>query len=301
MHRRQLLRLVGGGVGAALLAACRDRRRGGIETVTASPVSDPIARVAPEATASLSMLTASFEQLVGRRSFAFGLLDGDNKPVREADVTVWIVPEHGEPAGPFRASFHDVPDQPLGLYLADVDIPSAGSVSFVAVTSDGRAGTDAVAVATPETSKLPAPGRPAPVAATPTVADPLGYETLCTLTPVCGMHEVSLDEALAAGRPVALLFSTPAYCQTAVCGPTLQVLDKVRTSGDWGDTAFIHCEIFQDQGETPGEPVRAWELTSEPWLFTIRGDGMVDDRADGPVLTLASQVRELVGAVSTGR
>lgn len=301
MHRRELLRLLGGGIGAALLTACGDRQGADSETATASAVSDPIARVAPEATASLSMLTASFEQLVGRRSFAFGLLGKDNKPVREADVSVWVVPEAGEPAGPFAATFHDVPDQPLGLYLAEVDIPSPGSVSFVAVTSDGRAGTDAVAVATPETSKLPAPGRLALAVATPTAADLLGYETLCTRTPACGMHEVSLDDALAARRPVVLLFSTPAYCQTAVCGPTVQVLDGVRTSGDWGDTAFIHCEIFQDQGETPGEPVREWELTSEPWLFTIRGDGRVDDRADGPVLTLASQVAGLVRAVSVGR
>ena len=138
---------------------------------------------------------------------------------------------------------------------------------------------------------------PEPVVATPTTADPLGARDLCTLDPPCGMHDVSLDEALQSGRPVVVQFATPAYCQTAICGPTVSVLDEVRRSGDWGDVAFIHCEIYADEGQNLLEPVAEWNLPTEPWLYTIDGDGRIVARTDGPVLALPDQVERLVQTV----
>jgi hypothetical protein len=78
----------------------------------------------------------------------------------------------------------------------------------------------------------------------------MGLVQLGTQQPDCGMHEVSLDAAVSAGQPLVLLFATPAYCQTAVCGPAVNTLDQVRQSRDWGDVAFIHVEIFRDAGPT---------------------------------------------------
>jgi hypothetical protein len=103
----------------------------------------------------------------------------------------------GDPTGPFATTFHEVPGQPLGLYVATVDIPVAGPTSFVAVTDDDRAGADTVQVATPETSELPAPTQQAIIVPTPTMAEPMGMEKVCTLTPPCGMHEISLEQAVA--------------------------------------------------------------------------------------------------------
>jgi hypothetical protein len=105
------------------------------------------------------------------------------------------------------------------------------------------------------------------------------------------MHDVSLDEALADGRPIMLMFATPAYCQTAVCGPAVDTLQEIADSRDWGDVAFIHAEIFTDAGITVAEHVRAWELPSEPWLFSIDGDGEIVRRLDGPMI--AQELQEL--------
>lgn len=106
--------------------------------------------------------------------------------VTGAGVQVWVVPtDGGEPAGPFPAVFTEVPGQPLGLYLATVDIATPGPTSFVAVTADQRAGADAIQVATPEISQLSAPGQEAIDVPTPTTADPLGVERLCTAQPPC--------------------------------------------------------------------------------------------------------------------
>jgi len=296
MDRRGFVRIA---VLAGLAGACAGDGSAPT-TAPAPPTFDPVKQVAPGAAEVLSMISGSYEQLTGREvPLAFGLLDRENAPVKGADVTVWVVPVDGRtPAGPFPTTFHEVPGHPVGLYVSQVDIRVPGPTVFVAVTGDGRAGADAIQVATPETSVIPGPGRAALSVPTATFEDTRGQERVCTANPPCGMHESSLDAAMAQGRPVALMFATPLYCQTAVCGPSVAVLDQVRASREWGSVAFIHQEIYRDGGRTLSEPVQQWALPSEPWLFTIQGDGMVAARADGPLLTLPEVVERQVDQVA---
>lgn len=286
------------------VAACAGSQRNATEPVAPASATgqpfDPVARVVPEAEPSLSVLTASFEQLVGASTpIAFGLVDSDNAEVADADVELYVVPVEGEPSGPYGTEYHQVEGAPTGIYMAEVALEVPGPTSFVAVTADGRAGADTVQVATADTSQFPAPGDEALAVATPTMAQPLGFAQVCTAEPACGMHETSLDEALEGGRPVVLMFATPAFCQTAVCGPSVDVLESVRTSGDWGDTAFIHCEVYTDDGQTLAEPVAEWDLPTEPWLYTIGADGIVQARADGPQLSIPERVGAVVETVVT--
>lgn len=306
MQRRTFLRLMSGAGAASVLTACGGSSRSAPPsgpTAAGSPASSgspAVARVAPDAQPVLSVISGSFEQLTGTRPFAFGITAPDNTPVKAADVDLWVVPQAGtrEPEGPFAATYHEVEGQPLGLYVAEVELKEAGPTSFVAVTQDGRAGADDIHVATPATSEVAAPGEKAVSVPTPTQKRQLGFDEICTLDPPCGMHEISLDDALAKGRPVVLTFATPAFCQTAVCGPSVSVVDDVRKARRWGDVAFIHCEIYTDAGETVAKPVKDWNLPSEPWLFTIDSGGRIKDRTDGPLITLSDQVAKLVRAVA---
>lgn len=302
MDRRTIVRVLGGSGAAVLLGACTDNIEVPGETAraprsgsAAAAALDPVAAaVAPEADRGLTVINASFEQLTGSdQAFAFGLTTPDNEPVRGADVQIYAIDADGQQRGPHAAEFRDVPAIPLGLYLTRIDLPQPGPTSLVAVTADGAAGSTTIQVTAPQESAVPAPGQPAVVVPTPTSTDPQGMERVCTLDPPCGMHEVSLDEALAAGRPVVLTFATPAYCMTAICGPSVEIVDGVRASGDWGDTAWIHVEIFSDAGQTLSPPVEQWGLLSEPWLFAITADGTVRQRADGPLLVLEDHVRRL--------
>ncbi|MDQ3342953.1 MAG: hypothetical protein M3524_05210 [Actinomycetota bacterium] len=297
MDRRRFLASLGVAAGAAAAGACGRSTSGQGRAETSVGATDPLsaaqARVAPQAEPTLSVVSANFELLTGAdQPFAFGLRDIDNEPIDNADVDVYVMSSDGRQAdGPHRASFHTVEGMPLGLYLVDVDLPDAGVIPVVAVTPDtNRAGTLALRVSTPEDSALVAPGAAAPVVATPTVDKPLGFKNVCTATPRCGMHDISLDDALAARRPVMLTFATPAYCQTAVCGPSVEVMDSVRERGEWGDVAWIHVEIYSDDGQTLSKPVAAWDLPTEPWLFAIDADGAVVERRDGPLLVLEDQV-----------
>lgn len=306
LHRRLFLRGAGSTAALVLLGAC-NRGSGAARpnaAATASEaggaVEDAVAAVAPNAEESLSVVSATFEQLTGKNQpFAFGLRDINNEAIERDDIELFVVPSSGEPGGPYRTEFHKVEGVPLGLYVSSVDLEEAGPSWFVAATADGtQAGTAAVPVAEPADSQAPAPGSDAVSVPTPTVKNPRGVEQVCTRQPPCGMHQVSLDEALRQGRPVMLTFATPAYCQTAVCGPTVDTIEAVRTSGDFADTAWIHVEIYQDAGQKLAKPVEAWGLPSEPWLFVIDRDGKIAGRADGPLLVLPEQIKRLAaGAV----
>lgn len=278
MHRRMFLKSLGvlaGSVGAAgLLTACGE-----------------------DEAAQLNVVHASLETLAGEdRRFAFGLTSLDNVPVKHAEATVRVRTMEGAEVGePSTAEFHDEGGSPLGLYLARIDVPEPGTYEVEVRTGDGL-GTVAVAVIAPEDSTVPVPGEPAVATATPTEAASLGAAKVCTNEPACGMHEISLDEALAAGRPVALLFATPAYCTSALCAPAVDTMAQVRDDRDWGDVAFIHVEVFSDEGQTVLQAVSDWGLRSEPWFFTIGADGNVAERIDGPLL--ASELTSVVERIA---
>ncbi|MGI9018381.1 MAG: twin-arginine translocation signal domain-containing protein [Euzebya sp.] len=254
----------------------------------------------------LFVQVASLEILTGRdRYLAFGAGNADLSPLPEDQPlqvflrTIPITPDdRGElVAGPLDATFSPAEETGLGVYYLRTDLDQAGLFEVVAVSGE-EFGTAALQVVDPAESQLrdPSTGDPlipgsmAVSAPTPTTADDLGVFSICTQDPPCGMHEMSLDEALATGQPVALIFATPQFCQTAVCGPSVATLDSLRTGGDWGDTLFIHSEIFASEpsganvAATPTtEAVTAWGLPSEPWLFTIHGDGTILGRLDGPM------------------
>jgi hypothetical protein len=300
LNRRLFLRRLALAGAGGLLAACGGGSSGASRTPAASPSAqaDPgsaaVRAVAPEATVDLAVVAATYEQLVDQPNpFVFGLFTLEQEPLPDVSAELYAVPASGEPLGPWPASPSGADVPPGALYTVPVEFSATGLHEIVVVTDDGHAGVVAVEVRDAASSELPAPGEQAQAVATPTADKKLGYDRICTRQEPCGMHEISLDEALAGGTPVVLLFATPAYCQTAVCGPTVDVVDQVRQDG-FDDVAFVHCEIFADAGETLGDPVVAWDLPTEPWMFVIGVDGTIVRRADGPLLVVADEVRSLI-------
>jgi hypothetical protein len=84
------------------------------------------------------------------------------------------------------------------------------------------------------------------------------------------------------------MFATPALCQSQYCGPVLdELLDIMAPYRD--RVAFVHVEIYQaDRGPnvaTRAPTVAAWHLPSEPWFYTIDGNGIIQARLDGAIAT----------------
>jgi hypothetical protein len=110
---------------------------------------------------------------------------------------------------------------------------------------------------------------------TPTKADALGVDPICTRQPPCPFHERSLDEVMTGGKAVAFIVSTPAFCQTAICGPVLDLLvDRAKDLSATVD--FVHAEVYTDDtAKTTTDAVQTYGLTYEPALFLALPDGTI--------------------------
>ncbi len=127
----------------------------------------------------------------------------------------------------------------------------------------------------------PVAGDMAPTAPSPTTADTLGVDPICTRDPACPLHTISISDALGQGKPVVVLFATPARCQSQYCAPVLDEFLKV--SEPYRDRAFfVHVEIYKSAtGTTLVPTVDAWKLPGEPAMFGIDTAGVVRTRLEG--------------------
>jgi len=185
----------------------------------------------------------------------------------------------------FRAqTTSDDPDAASVVYSTQVDFPKNGAWAVAAlIKEDGEIkGTLLPSAEVGEFSRIPRPGQPAPKIHTPTPEDVGGdLSQITTRIPPDTQNKVDYADALGK-EPIVLLFATPQFCQSRVCGPVVDVAEQVKQ--EYGDeAAFIHMEIYNDND--PGKGVRpqvqAFGLPSEPWLFTIDRQGRVSSVIEG--------------------
>ncbi|HEY8082715.1 MAG TPA: hypothetical protein VIE64_04040 [Solirubrobacterales bacterium] len=173
---------------------------------------------------------------------------------------------------------------PPVVYVADIDFPSDGEWRIVAlVKEDGELrGTLVPSALVGKVSGVPRVGERAPVIHTPTVADAGGdLSKITTRIPPDTQNKVDFADVLGK-EPIVLLFATPQFCESRVCGPVTDVAEQVKET--YGDkAAFVHMEIFNDNDPANGvrPEVRAFGLPSEPWLFVIDRDGVVQTAIEG--------------------
>ena len=128
---------------------------------------------------------------------------------------------------------------------------------------------------------VPGIGDALPPFDTPTFDNARDVSPLCTRQPEpCPMHEVTLREALALGKPIAYLVGTPAHCSTGTCAPALDALISARERV--GDAfTFIHAEVYSDANATTIAPaVNAVSMNFEPALFVTDASGVITARLD---------------------
>jgi hypothetical protein len=268
------------GAGAVLLAACSDGgddepTPGTDDATTTSAAAAPV--VLGTAFNRNTYLQAGIPQ---RATFVLFQSSGGFVEVGDAPDELTFEAVHladGTSAEATVARHGDELERPY--YPTQLTLPSAGQWQVSTSLPDGTTLTREVLVA--DAVPFPQVGQPFPAVATPTTADPLGVATICTRTPACPFHEVSLADALAEGRPTAVLVSTPAYCQVAICGPVLDLLVEADPTG----LAAIHVEVFPNgSDDDPGtaSPILTDDLRLdfEPVLYVVGADGAVTARLD---------------------
>jgi len=292
----------------------------GLAACSSDSGGDEAARAAPAAADFPSAEGKSIEQLfnegnptelvvapaasvfeVGTNRYPFGVFEVDQTQVDDAEVALYFAKSPTSPVeGPlpakvesletkpaFTSKGSEAPGEARSYYVVDeVEFNRAGPWFAVAMlkTADGF-----------ESSRIPSPtvgnspnvasvGEQAPRISTPTAASVGGdLSKIDTRQPPSSMHDADFKDVVGK-KSVVLLFATPAFCVSRVCGPAVDVTEQVKAeSGD--EVQFIHMEVYNENDPTKGlrPQLSAFGLLTEPWVFFIGSDGKVKERVEGAI------------------
>jgi hypothetical protein len=313
----------------ALLPAGCGSTYSGISSRPAPPVSDfptpagTLADVYAQADGESPLVVLPTGKVFDRGTdrYGFGVFTAGRKQVTDAEVALYFAHgAKGKVYGPYPARVESLATEPAFIAQTTGRDPQAAKVVYVTDEAPFRSlGEWRVLALVHEGDKLgatllpsavvghfphatrgfpqstvnpPDVGQRAPRVHTPTPADVGGdLAKIDTRIPPDDMHE---DLAKVLGRkPVVLVFATPQFCQSRICGPVVDEEEQVKQR--YGNrVSFIHMEIYNDDEPNKGvrPQVLAYHLPSEPWTFVIDRHGVIRARFEG-----ALSVREMEAAV----
>jgi hypothetical protein len=277
-HRLSRRTFLAAGASAAVVTACGGGGKGSAANSSAAPTTR-----AGTGGLVLALFSDPSALVPGKpQRLTFGVADNDGvilakPPAATIDFSVAF---DGKSVARVTASSHQT-DLPRPYYPLEFT-PAAPGVYTIVATVNGTPLQAHVQI--PATTTVIGAGQPMIPADTPTVANPRGVQLLCTRDPVCPLHDVTLREALTGGTPVAFLVATPKFCQTAICGPVLDVL--LSQKDRFPQIKMLHAEVYASEADAqPGrqkltDVVNAYGLTFEPVLYLARADGTIVQRLD---------------------
>ncbi|HEY9555181.1 MAG TPA: hypothetical protein VIR58_00520 [Acidimicrobiales bacterium] len=310
------LRSAAGAVALALFAAAC----GGEEEDAATSSTEPI----EPTEVAYGAQVASYDLAAGTpQRFLVGLLATDNALVVGGEVTLdfWYLgsnsvagasQEDGElkqadvPAAFTAVAGGTAPpegegprtrqgDEGVGVYEAtgvDFDEPGFWSVTVSGTVNGEPIDASAAFEVAPEHRIVTAgasaprtanllPGDPeAPVKAVDSRAEEDGS------VPDPELHQLTVADAVATGRPTMVVVSTPVFCVSRFCGPITDSVQELAAT--YGDRAnFVHIEVWRDFEQNKlNRGAAEWIYPdeeanpSEPWVFLIDGEGTIAQRWD---------------------
>jgi hypothetical protein len=267
----------------------------------------------------LQPLITTSEFVVGRNRLAFGLLKA-NKLLEGADVQLRVYDIEGREASlvaeinaPYRPvdsieqnqavhrhsdgtkHIHTTATDVRGLYVTQLNFTRPG-LWGLEISASEKGGLSAVArttVTVLDAPHTPAVGSPAPRSRNLVATDVRDLRQIDTSErPDPRLHRVRITDAIAQGKPQLIVFATPQFCTSRMCGPVVDIVRSLLPT--YGKrVAFIHQEIWQDFAEKKMFPtVEEWRLDTEPWVFVVDSEGIIRAKFEGLVT-----MRELESAL----
>lgn len=244
--------------------------------------------------AQLQVILVPSEIFVGPNRFAVGLIDPKLGMIDEATVHFRYF-DLSNPAKPTVESEADavrlhVPDDESTIFAQERDFKRAGAwgVEVQAKLADNSTITKRISFSVVAKSSTLKPGAVVPALATRTLKDVGGdiQKISSALQPNPELYRASLAQAITNGKPTVLLFATPAFCQTRLCGPSYEIVSALQQI--YGDAVnFIHIEVYSG---LPNPTVNNWQIDpamtafgieTEPWVFMIGKTGTITYRVEG--------------------
>jgi hypothetical protein len=272
---------------------------------------------------SIVPVIASSEAVVGTSRILFGLLDSTGTSAVGApdwQVQVGYIDTDKDPRAlaipATPATFvWAIPNQ-RAVWVQDATFDTAGTwAAVVSVTAPGKpAETSQLSLPVTATGKAIRVGAKAPITATPTAASANGVLASITTdpNPDPAFYQVSEDQAIAQHKPFVLVFATPAFCTSRVCGPTLDAVKAIARTEP--TMVFIQVEPYIMNYENgtlqpvlaPGNPpslqanaaTTAWGIQSEPWVYVVDSTGTVT--ASYEAVIIPAELTAAIDKVKTG-
>jgi len=220
-----------------------------------------------------------------------------------------------------------------GVYMTNVEFDETGDWGVeINGSADGETiGPIQLALQVLPPDQVLNVGDPAPRSRQKIASDVTDITEIDSMSPPDPLHVAAIADAVTSGKPSVILFGTPAFCETRTCGPVMEtvMLPLYETYKDQAN--FIHVEPYlleelrsgvglcavpafnaefarQGIGERGGECPRAsgeeiqaagesWELTTEPIVFVIDGDGKIAGKFEG--IVGPQEVEELLSQLVT--
>lgn len=242
------------------------------------------------------------EMSVGSGRVMIGLQDGAGRSLAAPDVKTRIgffdLASSTEAAvSQTDATFRWLIPEVKAMYTASADFTHPGDwgLEITALAAGLPDRTARVTFSVRDTTTTPAIGADAPPSDTLTATDAVTLSAISTdHDPDPAFYVYSVRDAIAAGKPFVLVFSTPLFCSSGTCGPALDLAREV-ASAYAGRVNFIHVEpylLHVTDGRTQPEldvlghpqPIRAvteWGLPAEPYVFVVDANGKVAARFEG--------------------
>lgn len=287
---------------------------------SASPTPPDYHGWPPNSTYPLIPYPVSTEITVGRNRLLVNLLDAaTNTSAASADHPLQLrlydmAADVTRPALTADATYLPLLPGLPGRYRAMVDFSHAGTWGLEAIQDPGsdRARVGRFVFDVQASGTTPAIGDSVKPEDTPTATDAAGIAAISTDdNPDPDFYTTSISGALAAHEPFVVVFATPAFCRSATCGPTLDVVKSV--AADYkARLTFIHVEPYQlqmtdghlqpvlsaDNNPIPIQPVDDWGLQFEPDIFVVGADGKLTAKFEG--IAAPEELRAAFDVVATG-
>ena len=256
----------------------------------------------PNVASDLIPYPVSTEIVVGPNRLLVNLIDQQNNALASQSLPVELrfydlAADPATPKQDEQAIYLPTIQGRPGLYRTNVTFDAAGDWGIEAIASeaDGSKRTGRVVFQVLQTGYTPAIGAQAPSTPTPTATTAAQIATISSDTsPDPDFYKISESDALAQHKPFVLVFATPAFCRSATCGPTLNLVKSV--AADYKDRlTFIHVEPYElqvvngqlqpvlseDNLPIPVAATNTWGLQTEPYIFVVNSSGKVTAKFEG--------------------
>ena len=278
---------------------------------------------ADASSSQIKPIVTTSELTVGNNRFGFGLLSGNNF-VNGANVRLRTYAVDGsqgrfvsEVAAVYRPirtreskrtvhrhsdgtqHVHTDDQNIRGMYTANLEFSRAGAWGIEMIVSRPPSPPQQIrlSVLVADSSSMPIVGSSAPASRNLTVEDVTQLRQIDTSPePDPRLHRMRIADAIAQEKPQLIVFATPQFCTSRMCGPLVEIVRTLLPV--FGEqVAFTHQEIGQDFAEKKVFPtVEEWRLKSEPWIYIVDRRGIVSARFEGLVTEseIESALREIL-------